>query len=68
MTRFSQLPLEEVKKPESCIKCESMDFAYEIQTCRHLVCRECLVILTQDEKCICSIAFRAADVERYHKL
>ncbi|XP_061394313.1 RING finger protein 37 [Musca vetustissima] len=68
ITRFSQLPLEQPNKPAGCIKCQTPDFAYEIQTCRHLVCRECLVSLTQQEKCICNKTFRSSDVERYHKL
>lgn len=68
ITRFSQLPLQPAPPPVCCIKCQTTEFSYEIQTCRHLVCRECLVTLTRDEKCICSIAFRSCDVERYHKL
>lgn len=68
ITRFSQLPLEQPPKPVGCIKCQSPEFAYEIQTCRHLVCRECLVELSQQEKCICNKTFRSSDVERYHKL
>ncbi|XP_075148875.1 RING finger protein 37 [Haematobia irritans] len=68
ITRFSQIPLEQPPKPEGCINCQSADFSYEIQTCHHLVCRECLVTLTQQEKCICNQSFRSSDVERYHKL
>lgn len=73
ITRFSQLPLLNAQNSTSgnvdaCISCQSTDFSYEIQTCRHLVCRNCLVKLTRAEKCICNAAFRPADVERYHKL
>uniref|UniRef100_A0A1I8PHB8 U-box domain-containing protein n=1 Tax=Stomoxys calcitrans TaxID=35570 RepID=A0A1I8PHB8_STOCA len=68
ITRFSQIPLEQPPKPEGCVNCQSPDFAYEIQTCQHLVCRECLVTLTQQEKCACNQTFRSSDVERYHKL
>ncbi|XP_037825252.1 RING finger protein 37 [Lucilia sericata] len=68
ITRFSQLPLKPTPQPVSCIKCQTTEFSYEIQTCGHLVCRECLVTLTRDEQCICSVTFRSADVERYHRL
>lgn len=65
ITRFTQvsMPLQ-----PSCINCRSGQFAYEIRTCRHLVCRECLVILSTAQQCVCKMSFQGADVERYHKL
>lgn len=75
VTRFSQLPSNSSAgsgsssaPPASCINCRSAQFGYEIRTCRHLVCRECLVLLSQDQQCVCKVFFRCADVERYHKL
>ncbi|KAH8381292.1 hypothetical protein KR093_002109 [Drosophila rubida] len=70
ITRFTQvsLPHTQQQQPSSCINCRSGQFAYEIRTCRHLVCRECLVMLSIAQKCVCKVAFRGGDVERYHKL
>ncbi|KAH8398702.1 hypothetical protein KR215_011864 [Drosophila sulfurigaster] len=68
ITRFTQvLPLQQ-PQPPSCINCRSGQFAYEIRTCRHLVCRECLVMLSTAQQCVCKVAFCGGDVERYHKL
>ncbi|KAI8046710.1 RING finger protein 37 [Drosophila gunungcola] len=75
VTRFSQLAANSSAgsgsaggAPASCINCRSAQFGYEIRTCRHLVCRECLVLLSRDQQCVCKVFFRGADVERYHKL
>jgi len=74
VTRFSQLASNSSAgsglsaPPASCINCRSAQFGYEIRTCRHLVCRECLVLLSRDQQCVCKVFFRGADVERYHKL
>uniref|UniRef100_A0A1A9WPQ1 U-box domain-containing protein n=1 Tax=Glossina brevipalpis TaxID=37001 RepID=A0A1A9WPQ1_9MUSC len=68
ITRFTQSTTKDTVKPDACIQCHTPEFAYEIQTCGHLVCRECLVQLTQSEKCVCKTVFRSSDVERYHKL
>ncbi|XP_030369943.1 RING finger protein 37 [Scaptodrosophila lebanonensis] len=66
ITRFTQL--EAPAPPPSCINCRSSQFAYEIRTCKHLVCRECLVVLSTTQQCVCKLSFRSVDVERYHKL
>ncbi|KAH8247265.1 hypothetical protein KR038_001198 [Drosophila bunnanda] len=75
VTRFSQTAvatssasLGSSAAPAHCINCRSAQFGYEIRTCRHLVCRECLVLLSRDQVCVCKVSFRGADVERYHKL
>ncbi|KAH8384204.1 RING finger protein 37 [Drosophila serrata] len=75
VTRFSQVAvatssssLASSAAPANCINCRSAQFGYEIRTCRHLVCRECLVLLSRDQVCVCKVSFRGADVERYHKL
>ncbi|KAH8307937.1 hypothetical protein KR059_003153 [Drosophila kikkawai] len=76
ITRFSQVAvaaapsagLESSAATDNCINCRSAQFGYEIRTCRHLVCRECLVLLSRDQVCVCKVSFRGADVERYHKL
>ncbi|XP_067633017.1 RING finger protein 37 [Eurosta solidaginis] len=65
-TRYTCPPVD--IKIASCIRCNTEDFSYEILTCRHLVCRACLVNLTKEEMCICKTRFRTTDVERYHKL
>lgn len=65
ITRFTCPPPETTDAV--CISCKSEDFAYEIATCNHLVCRQCLVHLTREQMCICKTSFRGADVERYHK-
>ncbi|KAH8312797.1 hypothetical protein KR044_012972 [Drosophila immigrans] len=68
ITRFTQVNLPLQQPPPSCINCRSGQFAYEIRTCRHLVCRECLVMLTTAQQCVCKVEFSGGDVERYHKL
>ncbi|KAH8334702.1 hypothetical protein KR074_004505 [Drosophila pseudoananassae] len=68
ITRFSQVGTVTNSTPACCINCRSGQFSYEIRTCRHLVCRECLVLLSQTQVCVCKASFRGADVERYHKL
>ncbi|EDV91430.1 RING finger protein 37 [Drosophila grimshawi] len=68
ITRFSQVGSATPLQPPSCINCRSGQFAYEIRTCRHLVCRECLVMLSATQQCVCKVTFRGVDVERYHKL
>ncbi|XP_017856262.1 PREDICTED: RING finger protein 37 [Drosophila arizonae] len=68
ITRFTQVVPPQPMQPTSCINCRSSQFAYEIRTCRHLVCRECLVILSASQKCVCKVSFQGVDVERYHKL
>lgn len=67
ITRFTQVSTS-LQSPPSCINCRSGQFAYEIRTCRHLVCRECLVMLSTAQECVCKVSFRGGDVERYHKL
>ncbi|KAM8706653.1 hypothetical protein ACLKA7_010852 [Drosophila subpalustris] len=68
ITRFTQVSTAVQSAPSSCINCRSGQFAYEIKTCRHLVCRECLVMLSTTQQCVCKVSFRGGDVERYHKL
>lgn len=68
ITRFTQVSTATPLQPPSCINCRSGQFAYEIRTCRHLVCRECLVMLSSSQQCVCKVSFRGGDVERYHKL
>ncbi|KAH8278474.1 hypothetical protein KR018_003848 [Drosophila ironensis] len=69
ITRFSQVgTVASATPPSCCINCRSGQFSYEIRSCRHLVCRECLVLLSQTQQCVCKATFRGADVERYHKL
>ncbi|KAH8280876.1 hypothetical protein KR054_002642 [Drosophila jambulina] len=76
ITRFSQVAVaassgslgSSAAPTNCCINCRSDQFGYEIRTCRHLVCRECLVLLSRDQVCVCKVSFRGADVERYHKL
>ncbi|XP_030556179.1 RING finger protein 37 [Drosophila novamexicana] len=67
ITRYTQVSTA-LQQPPSCINCRSGQFAYEIRTCRHLVCRECLVMLSTAQQCVCKVTFRGVDVERYHKL
>lgn len=66
ITKYTEMPAEEIR-PDVCINCNSSDFAYKIQTCHHLLCRQCLVQLAQHEKCICNESFHTSDIERYHK-
>ncbi|XP_068153549.1 RING finger protein 37 [Drosophila tropicalis] len=68
ITRFTQVAVSAPTSPPCCINCRSGQYAYEIRTCRHLVCRECLVLLTSSQQCVCKVSFRGADIERYHKL
>ncbi|KAH8382961.1 hypothetical protein KR009_006009 [Drosophila setifemur] len=68
ITRFTQVGSGLSSQPACCVNCRSGQFSYEIRTCRHLVCRECLVLLSQTQQCVCKASFRGADVERYHKL
>lgn len=65
ITRFTTKPAE--IKRTTCIGCKSEDYSYEIQTCKHLVCRVCLVHLTRDQMCTCKTSFKSSDVERHHK-
>lgn len=66
ITRFTQPKVE--TKPACCIRCQSLQFTHEIQTCKHLVCRDCLVLLSQEQMCSCKTSFKGGDVQRYHKL
>ncbi|XP_054736563.1 RING finger protein 37 [Anastrepha obliqua] len=66
VTRYTCPPA--AVKAATCISCKAEEFSYEILTCKHLVCRACLVQLTKDEMCTCKVSFRTSDVERYHKL
>ncbi|ALC47636.1 CG2218 [Drosophila busckii] len=66
ITRYTQVTTP--TQPPSCINCRSGQFAYEIRTCQHLICRECLVLLSSTQTCACKLPFRSSDVERYHKL
>ncbi|XP_034662182.1 RING finger protein 37 [Drosophila subobscura] len=69
ITRFTQVgSVAGSGTPPRCINCRSSQFGYEIRTCQHLVCRECLVLLSSTQQCVCKVSFRGADVERYHKL
>ncbi|KAH8287319.1 hypothetical protein KR054_005800 [Drosophila jambulina] len=54
--------------PSKCINCRSAQFRYEIRTCRHLVCQDCLVKLSRDQMCVCKVSFLNADIKRYKKL
>lgn len=83
ISRFTQIPSRGVEGgssgtdhgPESavdleevCIKCQTSDYFYKIRSCGHLVCRQCLIGLTQLERCVCNMILKTGDVERFHKL
>ncbi|KAH8343371.1 hypothetical protein KR059_008994 [Drosophila kikkawai] len=54
--------------PAKCINCRSAQFHYEIRTCRHVVCRDCLAALFRCQVCACKFSFLAADVKRYQNV
>lgn len=73
ITRFTQIPLRESKGNSAdlenvCIKCQTADYFYKIRNCGHLVCRRCLIGLTQEKRCICNESLKTGDIERFHKL
>jgi Family of unknown function (DUF5918)/U-box domain len=64
ITRFSK-PAATVKRSH-CGNCQREPY-YQILTCKHFSCRECLVRLSENSQCfVCKIKFRKEDIERFH--
>lgn len=68
-TRYT-LPQVTIEPDTACHSCmKTLGSFYKINSCKHLICRDCLDFQTQNpssSSCTCGVSFEKRSVEKYH--